>query len=157
MSLIRRIPSSLSPLFTLGITLFLSPYVFAQQGAPAGEWPSYGGDLGHTRYAPLNQIDAENFDQLDVAWRFKTDNLGPSPEYRFQSTPLMVGGKLFSTAGSRRSVVALDAATGELLWMFRFEEGVRGENAPRQLSGRGLAYWQDDTSPEYCMSPPATD
>ena len=133
----------MSHLFTLGIALFSSPGVSAQQGAPAGEWPSYGGDLGHTRYAPLEQIDAENFDQLDVAWRFKTDNLGPSPEYRFQSTPLMVGGKLFSTAGSRRSVVALDAATGELLWMFRFEEGVRGENAPRQLSGRGLAYWQD--------------
>ena len=80
MSLIRRIPSSLCPLFplfTLGIALFSSPDVSAQQGAPAGEWPSYGGDLGHTRYAPLNQIDAENFDQLDVAWRFKTDNLGP--------------------------------------------------------------------------------
>ena len=112
MSLIHRIPSSLLPLFTLGIALFLSPYVSAQQGALAGEWPSYGGDLGHTRYAPLQQIDAENFDQLEVAWRFNTDNLGPSPEYRFQSTPLMVGGKLFSTAGSRRSVVALDAATG---------------------------------------------
>lgn len=143
MSLFRHIPAFLLPFFTLGFAICLSPILSAQQGAIAGEWPSYGGGLGHTRYAPLQQIDATNFDQLEVAWRFKTDNLGPSPEYRFQSTPLMVGGKLFSTAGSRRSVVALDAATGELLWMFRYEEGVRGENAPRQLSGRGLAYWQD--------------
>jgi quinoprotein glucose dehydrogenase len=115
----------------------------AQQGAPDGEWPSYGGDLGHTRYAALDQINAENFSELDVAWRFKTDNFGPSPEYRFQSTPLMIGGVLYSTAGSRRSVVALDAATGELLWFFNLDEGERAENAPRQLSGRGLAFWQE--------------
>lgn len=115
----------------------------AQQGAPDGEWPSYGGDLGHTRYAALDQINAENFNELDVAWRFKTDNFGPSPEYRFQSTPLMIGGVLYSTAGSRRSVVALDAATGELLWFFNLDEGERAENAPRQLSGRGLAFWQE--------------
>ncbi len=124
--------------------LFCLPlWAFAQQGAPSGEWPSYGGDLGHTRYAALDQIDASNFSDLELAWQFKTDNFGPSPEYRFQSTPLMVGGVLYTTAGSRRSVVALDAATGEILWTFRFEEGARADNAPRQLSGRGLSYWKD--------------
>ncbi|MCG8413077.1 MAG: PQQ-binding-like beta-propeller repeat protein [Pseudomonadales bacterium] len=117
---------------------------FTQQGAPAGEWPSYGGDLGHTRYAALDQINASNFSELELAWTFKTDNFGPSPEYRFQSTPLMVDGVLYTTAGSRRAVVALDATTGEILWSFRFEEGERAANAPRQLSGRGLAFWQDD-------------
>lgn len=119
-----------------------SPAVLAQRGAPAGEWPTYGGDLGHTRYSGLDRIDASNFNRLEVAWRFKTENLGPAPEFNFQSTPLMVGGILYSTAGTRRSVVALDAATGELLWVHRLDEGERGRVAPRQLSGRGLAHWK---------------
>ena len=115
----------------------------AQAGATGGEWRTYGGDLASTRYAPLDQITAANFNQLEVAWRFKTDALGPRPEFNFQSTPLMVGGVLYTTAGTRRAVVALDAGTGELLWMHREEEGKRAEAAPRQLSGRGLAYWTD--------------
>ena len=120
----------------------VSPVVVqAQSGARGGEWSSYGGDLGHTRYAPLDQITADNFDDLEVAWRFKTDNLGPVPEFRFQSTPLVIDGVLYSTGGSRRAVVALDAATGELNWIYSLAEGVRGEAAPRRLSGRGLAYW----------------
>ncbi len=123
---------------------FLGSSINAQQGAPNGEWPTYGGDLGHTRYSGLNQIDASNFSDLTVAWEFNATNFGPSPEYRFQSTPLMVNGKIYSTAGSRRSVVSLDAATGELLWFYNLDEGERGQNAPRQLSGRGLAYWQAD-------------
>src|SRR5947207_7121305 len=90
--------------------------VHGQMGAQKGEWPTYGGDLGHTRYAPLDQISSANFGNLEVAWRFKTQNLGPRPEFNFESTPLMVNGKVYSTAGTRRAVVALDAATGELLW-----------------------------------------
>ena len=113
----------------------------AQTGAANGEWPTYGGDLGHTRYAPLDHITADNFGDLEVAWRFKTDNLGPRPEFRFEATPLMVNGVMYSTAGSRRAVVALDAATGELQWIYSLDEGARGEAAPRRLSGRGLAYW----------------
>ena len=124
------------------VAAFLSSSINAQQGAPNGEWPTYGGDLGHTRYSGLDQIDATNFSDLTVAWEFNAANFGPSPEYRFQSTPLMVNGKIYSTAGSRRSVVSLDAATGELLWFYNLNEGERGQNAPRQLSGRGLAYWR---------------
>jgi quinoprotein glucose dehydrogenase len=116
---------------------------FAQSGAPGGEWRTYGGDLGNTRYAPLDQINKDNFSRLEVAWRFKTDAFGPRPEYNFQSTPLMVNGVLYSTVGSRRAVVALDAETGELLWMHSQREGKRAEAAPRKLSGRGLAYWTD--------------
>jgi quinoprotein glucose dehydrogenase len=115
----------------------------AQTGAKNGEWRTYGGDLGNTHYSPLDQINALNFNKLEVAWRFKTENLGPRPETNLQSTPLMVNGVLYSTAGSRRSVVALDAATGELLWVHSEREGKRGDNAPRNLSGRGLAYWSD--------------
>jgi quinoprotein glucose dehydrogenase len=117
--------------------------VVAQTGTKNGEWPTYAGDLGSTRYAGLDQINAGNFNQLEIAWRFKTDALGPRPEYQYESTPLMVHGVLFSTAGSRRAVVALDAATGEMLWMHSENEGARGAAAPRQLSGRGLAYWTD--------------
>ncbi|HYL35421.1 MAG TPA: pyrroloquinoline quinone-dependent dehydrogenase [Bryobacteraceae bacterium] len=115
----------------------------AQSGAAKGEWPTYGGDLGSTRYSPLDQINASNFKNLEVAWRFKTDSLGPRPEFKFEATPLMVHGVLYSTAGSRRAVVALDAATGEMLWMHSENEGARAEAAPRKLSGHGLAYWTD--------------
>jgi glucose dehydrogenase len=107
------------------------------------EWRTYGGDLASTRYSPLAQITPANFNKLEVAWHFKTDPLGPRPEFNFQSTPLMIGGVLFSTGGSRRAVVALDAATGEMLWMHSENEGARGDAAPRRLSGRGLAYWSD--------------
>ena len=106
-----------------------------QMGGVTGEWRAYGGDSGHTRYAPLNQIDASNFSKLVVAWRFKTDHLGPRPEFMFESTPVMANGVLYSTAGSRRAVVALDPETGEELWMHSEREGARGAAAPRQLSG----------------------
>ena len=127
-------------------TLVLSALVTrAQSGTKNGEWPTYGGDLANTRYSPLDQITADNFSKLEVAWRFKTDNLGPRPEFQLEATPLMVKGVLYSTAGTRRAVVALDAETGELLWTHSENEGKRGDVAPRQLSGRGLAYWTDGT------------
>jgi len=129
---------------TLSAPLGTTSVVRAQSGAKSGEWRTYGGDLGHTRYSPLDQINAQNFGKLEVAWRFKTDNLGPRPETQLESTPLMVNGVLYSTGGTRRAVVALDAATGELLWTHSEREGPRGTAAPRQLSGRGLAYWAGD-------------
>src|ERR1700676_1440722 len=115
----------------------------AQPSTKNGEWPSYAGDIRGTRYSPLDQINTSNFNKLEVAWRFKTDNLGPRPEYKLEGTPLMVKGVLYTTAGTRRAVVALDAATGELLWVHSEHEGERGNNAPRQLSGHGVAYWTD--------------
>jgi quinoprotein glucose dehydrogenase len=115
----------------------------AQTGAKNGEWRAYGADLGNTHYSPLDQVSAANFNTLQVAWRFKTDNLGPRPEFNFEGTPLMANGVVYSTAGTRRAVVAIDGATGELLWVHGEKEGARGTNAPRQLSGRGLAYWTD--------------
>jgi len=107
------------------------------------EWPSYNADLAGTRYRPLDQINASNFNKLEVAWRFKTDSIGNRPEYKLEGTPLMVKGVVYATAGSRRAAIALDAGTGELLWVHGEHEGERGANAPRQLSGRGLAYWSD--------------
>jgi quinoprotein glucose dehydrogenase len=123
--------------------LSCAPILSGQSGAKNGEWRTYGGDLGNTHYSALDQINGGNFSKLQVAWRFKTDNLGPRPEFNFEGTPLMANGVIYSTAGTRRAVVALDAATGELLWVHGEHEGARGTNAPRQLSGRGLAYWTD--------------
>ena len=111
--------------------------------AKVGEWPTYGGDLRSTRYSPLDQVNASNFNKLTLAWKLKTDNLGPRAEYNYQATPLMANGTLYVTAGTRRAVVALDPVTGEMKWMYSLPEGKRGEVAPRQLSGRGLSYWSD--------------
>ena len=132
---------------TVGVALVAVSAVSAQsQLAPSttrGEWPAYGGDTAHTRYAPLDQIDASNFGSLEVVWRFKTDEVGPRPEYKLEGTPLMVGGTLYTTAGTQRSVVALDAASGVLRWVHNEEEGQRAVGVPRRLSGRGVSYWTD--------------
>jgi quinoprotein glucose dehydrogenase len=115
----------------------------AQNQPKDSEWPSYAADTAGTRYRPLDQINASNFNDLEIAWRIKTDNFGDRPEYKLEGTPLMVNGVLYATAGSRRAVVALEPETGELLWIHGEHEGKRGGAAPRQLSGRGLAYWSD--------------
>jgi quinoprotein glucose dehydrogenase len=107
------------------------------------EWPTYTGDLAGARYRPLDQINAANFGKLEVAWRFKTDNLGTRPEYKLEGTPLMVNGVIYATAGTRRAVVALEAKTGEMIWMHSVREGNRAAISPRQLSGRGLSFWSD--------------
>lgn len=109
-----------------------------------GEWPMYTADLRGSKYSPLDQINASNFSKMEVAWRFKTDNLGPRPEGKLEGTPIMVKGTLYATGGTRRSVVALDPTTGELKWVYSLDEGERATRwAPRQLSGRGLSYWTD--------------
>src|SRR3954468_12824260 len=109
--------------------ILLALHPFAQQVAQPslanGEWPSYAADLHSTHYSPLAQIDGSNFNRLEVAWRFKTDALGPRPEYKLEGTPLMVKGVVYATAGTRRSAIALDAATGELLWVHGEREGAR--------------------------------
>ena len=126
------------------LSVFASP-AGAQTGAPAGEWRAWGGDVGSTRYSALSQVDAGNVDRLEVVWRWKMDNFGPAPEGRSQTVPLVVDGVLYATAGMNRDVVAIDAATGQTLWMYRNDEGERAERAPRRNSGRGVAYWEDET------------
>ena len=117
---------------------------WAQHGAVNGEWRSYAGDAGGTKYSPLDQINRDNVQDLEIVWRWKSDNFGPRPDPFLQSTPLMVNGVLYTTAGARRDAVAIDAATGETLWMYRLDEGTRGTQAPvRSAAGRGLSYWAD--------------
>jgi quinoprotein glucose dehydrogenase len=127
----------------LAALAMLAPAGVAQTGAPDGEWPAWGGDDGSTRYSGLSSIHAGNVDQLEIVWRWKMDNFGPRPEGRSQTVPIMIDGVLYATAGMNRDVVAIDAATGQTLWMYRSDEGERAEWAPRRNSGRGVAYWAD--------------
>jgi quinoprotein glucose dehydrogenase len=139
----RAIAAALTAL-AVSAGLWTTRTTAAQPSAgPAGEWRSYAGDLRNHHYSPLAQITPANFNALEVVWRFKTDSLGPRPEFKLEGTPLMVNGVVYSTAGTRRAVVALDAATGELRWMHAEYEGARAAASPRQLSGRGVAYWTD--------------
>ena len=115
----------------------------AQPSTQAGEWPHYNGDIRGTRYSPLDQINGSNFSKLEVAGRLKTDNFGSRPEFKLEGTPIMVKGVLYTTASVRRSVIAVDAKTGEVLWTHSVREGKRAVLSPRQLSGRGVSYWSD--------------
>jgi glucose dehydrogenase len=113
-----------------------------------GDWTHYTADARGTKYMPLDQVNATNFNKMEVAWRFKTDNLGTRPEFKLEGTPLAIKGVLYTTAGTRRSVVALDGRTGELIWSHSYREGNRAAIAPRQLSGRGVSYWTDGKGDE---------
>ena len=88
-------------IFALPVLALLLPAAAPAQPAGDLEWPTYGGDLASTRYSPADQITADNFADLELAWTLSTDNFGPEPEYNLQSTPLMVGGVLYTTAGTR--------------------------------------------------------
>src|SRR5690242_6520987 len=118
-----------------------------QQGTPAtGEWRVNGGDTGSTRYSPLDQISAANVKNLQVVWRWKAQNMGPAPQGAWEATPLMVGGKLFFTAGTGRTVVAADAATGETLWLYRGDD--TAERGAVRANNRGVSYWADGRGDE---------
>jgi len=134
------------------VSLALVAVLHAQSpGQPStrnGDWPHYNADIRGSRYSPLDQINATNFSKLEVAWRFKTDNLGTFPEYKLEGTPLAIRGVLYTTAGTRRSVIALDGKTGELIWAHSMREGKRAAVSPRQLSGRGVSYWTDGKGDE---------
>ena len=125
----------------------------AQSGAIDGDWGVFGADQGATRYSPLDQIHSGNVGDLEVAWRWSARNYGtPPPAGRMQVSPLVIDGILYTTAGNQRSVVAIEAATGETLWIWR-----PGENEQRwgdiiepvaRSSGRGVSYWTDGAGDE---------
>jgi quinoprotein glucose dehydrogenase len=107
-------------------------------------WPMYRGNLAAQQYSPLDLINADNVGDLAIAWRWNASNFGPQPEQRNESTPLMIDGVLYATAGITRNVVAIDPETGQTLWIYRPNDGEdRFAAAPRKTSGRGLAQWRD--------------
>jgi quinoprotein glucose dehydrogenase len=111
------------------------------RGNASGEWRYWGADAWSTRYSPLDQIDSSNFANLQVAWQWNAGAFGSDEYYR--TTPLYANGRLFTVATTRRIAAAIDPSTGETLWMWRLDEGLRWQKAPRQFAGRGLAYWTD--------------
>ncbi|MEX2582278.1 MAG: hypothetical protein WD766_03345, partial [Gemmatimonadota bacterium] len=141
-----RISRTLAGMPWLATVLALQAAGLVAQDSPRqpGEWPYWGGDAAMTRYSPLEQIDATNFEELEVAWLWRGDNFGPSVDYVLRSTPIYADGRLYTVAGSRRTVAALDPATGETLWTFREPHTVRWERSPRQNYGKGVAYHEVD-------------
>jgi quinoprotein glucose dehydrogenase len=105
------------------------------------EWRYWGADAWSTRYSAADQINARNFDSLQVAWRWDASAHGDDEYYR--TTPLYAKGRLFTVATQRRNAFALDPATGKELWKWSMDEGIRWQKAPRRFAGRGLSYWTD--------------
>jgi quinoprotein glucose dehydrogenase len=116
---------------------------------PGAEWAFWGGDAGSTRYAPLDQINAENVGKLEVIWRWRAANFGPEPDNILRATPLYVNGKLYTVAGIRRTVVCIEPTTGETLWMWRenTDGDPRWEASTRKNYGKGVAFAVVDGKP----------
>jgi len=142
----------------LGATFFKVGSSTAQPGKPlvrgnaVGEWRHWGADQWSTRYSPLDQVNGSNFDSLTVAWEWKGGAFGKDEYYR--TTPLYANGRVFTVASTRRTAMALDPETGETLWMYRLDEGIRWQKAPRQFAGRGLSYWTDGTNERILLVTP---
>ncbi|MFM1895339.1 MAG: hypothetical protein RLZZ385_413 [Pseudomonadota bacterium] len=133
------------PLLLTLASLTLAPLALAQTGTSVyqGDWPNIHGNEFSQRYSPLDQINADNVGSLGIAWRFATTNIGPPTDYTNPSTPLEIDGVLYADVGTTRNVVALDAKTGEVMWLWRPQEGERFSEAPRKGAGRGVAFWRD--------------
>ena len=143
-----------SALSFVSLLMFGRPLVSAEQAATVGEWRYIGGDAGHTRYAPLDQINADNFEELELAWVWRGDNFGPRIDHLFRSIPLYVDGILYTVAGERRTVVAIDAATGETIWTYREPHTTRYERGMRNNYGKGVAYAEVNGRGRIFMSSP---
>ena len=124
-------------------------------GVAEGEWRYIGGDAWHTRYSPLDQITGDNFNDLDVAWVWRGDNFGPAPLSVSRSTPLYVDGLLYTVAGERRTVAAIDPSSGETVWVFREPHTTRFDRGMRNGYGKGVAYGDIDGRGVIYISSPA--
>ncbi len=145
-------PTPIKPVVVMAIAALLGwAAVSAQQGAPEGQWPTYGGDLGSTRYSPLEQIDRDTVERLQVVWRWESPDNAIVTEHRttlptlpaaFKATPVLVDGILYIKT-SMSQAAAIDAATGDTLWVFDpgTWEGERPANTG--YNSRGVAYWSD--------------
>ena len=141
-------PNPLLLRLTLAFTLLIATAAAtsAQRlpGTENGEWRYLGGDAGHTRSSPLDQINAANFADLEIDWIWKSDNFGPNLDYFSRSTPIYADGLLYTVTTTRRAVVAIDPSTGETIWMFREPETTRFLRSPRRAYGKGVAYGEID-------------
>lgn len=127
------------PLLLAAFLGSIHPSALAAQSTEL-DWRYWGSDAASTRYSPADQINADNVVDLEIAWRWWGANYGPSVDYVYRSTPLKIGDKLFTVAGQRRAVIAIDAATGEQLWMWRMRDNPRWAASTRQNYGKGVAW-----------------
>ena len=134
------------------------PVQAQERGNPPGEWRFQSGDSWGTRYSPVDQINAANFSDVEVAWVWRADNYGPEVDPQMKSTPTYIDGILYTVAGQRRTVAAIDPATGETIWSYREPNTTRWERSMRQNYGKGVAYGEIDgrgviyyTSPGYFL------
>jgi len=143
--IIRKTTACFVTAVTLAFAPAFTPLALSQTGTSVsqGDWPNIHGNESSQRYSPLDQINADNVDSLQIAWRFATTNIGYPIDYTNPSTPIEIDGVLYTNMGNTRNVVALDAATGEMLWLWRPQEGARFDEAPRKGAGRGVAFWRD--------------
>ena len=140
----------------IAATLLLPTAAHSQQGTSVdeGDWPSWAGSWNASRYSPLDQINADNVNDLEIAWQWSTQGFGPGTDFVNPSTPIEVDGVLYANVGTTRNVVALDATSGQVLWMYRYNEGDRFDEAPRKGAGRGVAYYDNgDKSRIFDISP----
>ena len=145
-----------TPVHATAVAVLMTTLVLAQTQtfAQTGEWRYHGGDAGHTRYSDLDQLTAENFEDLEVAWVWRGDNFGAGTLGVSRSTPLYVDGVLYTVAGERRTVVAIDPASGETLWTYREPHTTRFDRGMRNGYGKGLAYAEiDGRGVIYIVSP----
>ncbi len=138
------------PARVLGVTLVLAVLlavagVAAQErGNPPGEWRFQSGDAWGTRFSPIDQIDGGNFEDLEVAWVWRGDNFSPHTNYSSRSTPSYIDGVLYTVAGYRRTIVAIDPVSGETLWTYREPNTTRWEQSMRASYGKGVGYSEVD-------------
>jgi glucose dehydrogenase len=137
--------SIITPIILAVGALVCVPLALSQSGTSVdqGDWPNIHGGSAAQRYSPLDQINADNVGELEIAWRWSTVNFGLGIDYNNPSTPLEIDGVLYANVGTTRNVVALDATSGQVLWLWRAQEGDRFDEAPRKGAGRGVAFWSD--------------
>jgi len=136
------------------MSVFCMSLAMAQTGASDGQWSSYGADAGHSKYSPLDQINADNVQRLEIAWTWDSVDQsirennqiirerGSFRSYAYEVTPLMVNGVLYTTT-SLGQIAAIDPASGETLWSFDPVLYLDGRPAVHGFTTRGLAYWTD--------------
>ncbi len=149
----HRRSSALGALLTLVFGVFVAGCADATGRADApAEWHNIAGNHMGQRYSPLDQITAENFESLEVAWVWDGSDL---PSVNARATPIYVDGRLISVAGEKRHITALDPSTGELLWSYAEPETFRWEYSMRKNHGKGVAYGEIDGRPVVYMVSPA--
>ena len=126
--------SQLQQVLLVTLALMIAPVFLSQaqdRGTPYGEWRYQSADSWGTRYSPVDQIDSSNFGDLEVAWTWQANNFGPEVDYQMKSTPTYIDGILYTVAGQRRTVVAIDTHTGETLWTYREPNTIRWQRSMR--------------------------